>query len=327
MNARFEDWLEQMRQARDPGPVARVIAVRPGRNEGWTYDVTDKTDLEDLAERIDGTIRDANCRKCELRAFDADGLAIGHLIYRADQVAMAQVVSQATGMGPTTGILDAYELNETLSSAGRTHRSFAVLALKGATENQEHAKAMITELRQQNTELVKALAEERRDHARDVTAIRTDNRLEMVALREENTALRERVSEIWHLEDRLKTGQLEKIEQLEKMKIYGRAASVLVPAAMAHFLPDKSPAKQNMRQQFAEQLVDSITPEQGEALLPLLREDQKAMLQSFQQLTPKDAEGEAERASPETAGPAAAAAKANAEASMANGKSPERQPS
>ena len=28
-----------------------MIVVRGGRNEGWTFDVTEKTDLEELAER------------------------------------------------------------------------------------------------------------------------------------------------------------------------------------------------------------------------------------------------------------------------------------
>src|SRR5258708_31557563 len=50
MNVRIEEWLDQMRQAHEPGPLVRVIVVRSGRTESWTFDVTEKTDLEDLAE-------------------------------------------------------------------------------------------------------------------------------------------------------------------------------------------------------------------------------------------------------------------------------------
>jgi hypothetical protein len=70
----------------------RVVVVQSGRAETWTFDVTEKTDLADLADRIEATIRDADCRRCEMRAFDAEGRVIDHLIYRAEQAALAQVV-------------------------------------------------------------------------------------------------------------------------------------------------------------------------------------------------------------------------------------------
>src|SRR5258708_40076318 len=95
MNVRLEEWLDQMRQAQEPGPLARVVVVRGGRGETWTFDVTDKTDLEDLAERIEATVRDANCRRCELRAVDADGTVIDHFIYRPEQGALEQVIGPA----------------------------------------------------------------------------------------------------------------------------------------------------------------------------------------------------------------------------------------
>ena len=51
MNIRIEEWLDQMRQTREPGPLVRVVVVRSGRSETWTFDVdvTEKTDLDDLA--------------------------------------------------------------------------------------------------------------------------------------------------------------------------------------------------------------------------------------------------------------------------------------
>ena len=44
----------------------RIIVVRSGRTESWTFDVTEKTDLEDLAERIEATVREANGHRCEM---------------------------------------------------------------------------------------------------------------------------------------------------------------------------------------------------------------------------------------------------------------------
>jgi hypothetical protein len=95
MNVRLEEWLDHMRQAQEPGPLVRVVIGRGGRGETWTFDVTDKTDLEDLAERMEATVRDANCRRCEMRAVDGEGRVIDHFIYRPEQAALAQVV------GPT----------------------------------------------------------------------------------------------------------------------------------------------------------------------------------------------------------------------------------
>src|SRR6188474_2026699 len=57
MTIRMEEWLDQMRQTREPGPLVRVVVVRSGRAETWMFDVTEKTDLEDLVERIEATVR------------------------------------------------------------------------------------------------------------------------------------------------------------------------------------------------------------------------------------------------------------------------------
>ena len=152
MNVRIEEWLDQMREAHDPGPLVRVMVLRSGRSESWTFDVTEKTDLEELAERIDATIRDANCRRCEMRAVDAQGRVINHLIYRAEQAALAQVV------GPAGGLSLPFEVTESITAALRNHKSFTVLGLKGIAEGQEHAKQLITFLMNQNTALVEALA-------------------------------------------------------------------------------------------------------------------------------------------------------------------------
>jgi hypothetical protein len=320
MNARFEDWLDQMRQARDPGPIVRVLIVRSGRAESWTFDVTEKTDLEDLAERMDATIRDANCRKCELRAVDGDGRVIDNLIHRADQTALAQVV------GPV-GVSVPFEVTESISAALRTHRSFTVLGLKGIAENQQHTKDIIAELRAQNTALVQALGDARRERSEEVAGVRAESGAEIAALRKENAALRERVNKQWEMEDQVRSKYVEQLEDLEKTRIYGRAAMALIPAAVAHFLPNSRGMQQNMRQQLAEQFLDSITKEQTEAVMPLLRQDQLAILASFMKLQAQGEEPEqavSEPLDPITAA-AAEAAKANSEIAAgtmrANGRS------
>src|SRR5258708_10533667 len=179
MNVRLEEWLDQARQSREPGPLARVVVTRSGRGETWTFDVTEKTDLEDLGERIEATIRDANCRRCEMRAMDAEGRVIDHLIYRAEQAALAQVV-------PPGGLALPYEVTESITAALRSHKSFTVLGLKGIAEGQEHSKQIITFLMTQNTTLVEALAQGRQERSEEVAAIRAENGAEIATLRKEN---------------------------------------------------------------------------------------------------------------------------------------------
>src|SRR6266700_3510332 len=176
MNVRLEEWLDQARQTREPGPLVQVVIARSGRAETWTFDVTEKTDLEDLAERIEATIRDANCRRCEMRALDADGRNIDVLIYRAEHAALAQVL-------PAGGLPLPYEVTESITAALRSHKSFTVLGLKGIAEGQEHSKQIITFLMTQNTTLVEALTQARRERADEVAAIRTERETEIATLR------------------------------------------------------------------------------------------------------------------------------------------------
>jgi len=305
MNARFEDWLDQMRQARDPGPIVRVLIVRNGRGESWTFDVTEKTDLEDLAERMDATIRDGNCRKCELRAVDAEGRVIDNLIHRADQTALAQVV------GPS-GATVPFEVTESITAALRSHRSFTVLTLKGIAENQEHAKDIIAELRGQNTSLVAALAEARRERADEVAAIRTERDAENARLRKENTELRDRIDKQWEMEDELRSRQTETQIDVEKTKFYGRLLGALGEAGVAHLFPKGSAGHRNVRQQIAEKVLDSITKEQADTIFPVLDDEQKLMLASFIRLGVETAQTAAgtvsESTGPKTSTEAAAAA-------------------
>jgi hypothetical protein len=180
-----------------------------------TFDVTEKTDLEDLAERIEATVREANCRRVEMRAVDAEGRVIDHLIYRTEQAALAQVV------GPSSGLLP-YEVNESITAALRSHRSFTMLGLKGIAEGQEQSKQIITVLMNQNTALVDALAHARRERTEEVAAIRGEAGTELARLRKENSELRERIDMQWEMEDELRSRRAESQVDLEKTKFCGR---------------------------------------------------------------------------------------------------------
>jgi hypothetical protein len=274
MNVRLEEWLEQARQGREPGPFVRVVVGRTGRAETWTFDVTEKTDLEDLAERIEGTIRDANCRRCEMRALDAEGRVIDHLIYRAEQAALAQVV-------PAGGFPLPYEVTESITAAMRSHKSFTVLGLKGIAEGQEHAKQIITFLMAQNTAPVEALAQARRERSEEVAILRAENGSEIATLRKENAELRERIDKQWQMEDELRFKCTESQAHLEKTKLAGRILGALGEAGVAHLFPKGTAGHLNVRQQIAERILDSITKEQAETIFPVLNQEQQVMLANF----------------------------------------------
>ncbi|HEX9298126.1 MAG TPA: hypothetical protein VF881_19935 [Polyangiaceae bacterium] len=307
MNARIEEWLDQMRQAREPGPLARVVVVRSGRTESWTFDVTEKTDLEDLAERIEATIRDANCRRCEMRALDAGGRFIDHLPYRVDQAALAQVI------GPGGGLALPYEVTESVTAAHRSHKSFTVLALKGIAEGQEHSKQMVAMLMGQNKDLLDSLGQARRERAEEVAAVRMEKDAENARLRKENEELRERIDKQWEMEDELRTRYADKEGDIEKTKVAGRILGALGEAGVAHFFPKGSAGHRNIRQQIAERVLDSITKEQSETIFPVLTQEQQVMLANFIRLGVEAEQGAATAqadSSPKTSTDAAAAAAA-----------------
>jgi hypothetical protein len=307
MNVRLEEWLDQARQSREPGPLVQVIVARSGRGETWTFDVTEKTDLEDLAERIEATIRDANCRRCEMRALDAEGRVIDHLLYRADQTALAQVV-------PVGGVPLPYEVTESITAALRSHKSFTVLGLKGIAEGQEHSKQIITFLMTQNTTLVEALTQTRRERAEEVAAVRAERESEVTTLRKENAELRERIDKQWEMEDELRSRHADAQVDLEKTRVAGRILGALGEAGVAQLFPKGSTGRQNVRQQMAERILDSVTKEQAETIFPVLTEEQRVMLANFIRL------GVEATATP-PAGPTTTSHEANVAAAYANGPS------
>ncbi len=305
MNVRIEEWLDQMRQAHEPGPLARVVVVRSGRTESWTFDVTEKTDLEDLAERIEATIREANCRRCELRALDAGGRVIDHLIYRTEQAALAQV------MGPGGGLALPYEVTESIAAAQRSHKSFTVLGLKGIAEAQEHSKQIIAVLMTQNTNLVDALAQARRERAEEILALRTERDAQNAQLRKENEELRARIDKQWEMEDELRARHADTQVDIEKTKVAGRILGALGEAGVAQLFPKGSAGHRNIRQQIAEKVLDSITKAQAETIIPVLNQEQQVMLANFIRLGVEVAQGQATapaESSPKTSADAAAGA-------------------
>ncbi len=313
MNARLEEWLDQMRQAHEPGPLVRVVVVRSGRTESWTFDVTEKTDLEDLAERIDATVREANCRRCEMRAVDAEGRVIDHLIYRIDQTALAQVV------GPGGGLALPYEVTESITAALRSHKSFAILGLKGGAEAQEHSKQIITMLMTQNTGLVEALAQARRERAEEVAAIRGERDAEVGRLRTENTELRDRIDKQWEMEDELRTRHSDKQVDIEKTKVAARILGALGEAGIAQLFPKGSAGHHNVRQQIAEKVLDSITKEQAEAIFPVLNQEQQVMLANFIRLGVEAAQSVTGTGAPAESGSSKTSTDAAAAAAVVNG--------
>src|SRR5579859_1365403 len=137
MAARIENWLEQMRQALEPGPVVRVVVVRNARGTGWTFDLTEKTELAELADRIEMTLHDAKCYRCEMRALDAEGRVIGNLPY--DETlgsGAAQLVTAPAAVSMSIPFEDG------MGAVTKSQRAVTALHVRGIVANYEHADQM-----------------------------------------------------------------------------------------------------------------------------------------------------------------------------------------
>jgi hypothetical protein len=245
------------------------------------------------------------------RILEDEGRVIDHLIYRAEQAALAQVM-------PAGGLPIPYEVTESITAALRSHKSFTVLGLKGIAEGQEHSKQIITFLMTQNTTLVEALTQARRERAEEVTAVRAEREAEVSTLRKENAELRDRIDKQWEMEDELRSRQTESQVDLEKTRVAGRILGALGEAGVAQLFPKGSAGRQNMRQQIAEKTLDSITKEQAETIFPVLTEEQRVMLANFIRL---GVEGQATTTPQPSASPPSNSHEANVAAAKANGPS------
>ena len=88
--SRVTEWLIEMREARNPGPMIRIHATRSQREAGWVFDVAEETDLGELAARIATTcIPKGGRAHCELHALDAEGRVISTLVCKLDLLRIA----------------------------------------------------------------------------------------------------------------------------------------------------------------------------------------------------------------------------------------------
>jgi hypothetical protein len=130
----------------------------------------------------------------------------------------------------------------------------------------------------ENTTLVEALAQARRERSEEVATLRAENGSEIATLRKENAELRERIDKQWQMEDELRSKYTESQASLERTKVAGRILGALGEAGVAQLFPKGSAGHQHVRQQIAERILDSITKEQAETLLPVLNWGQQVML-------------------------------------------------
>jgi len=275
MNARvqkLEEWLTELTTARLPGPIARVVAVRRrSGEEAGTWDVLDKTDLVELALRIDKTLVEFGFRHYELRALDAESRSMGSLPYEIESAA------EIVPIGPSGQVPALVE--DTLGQALRSSRSFAGLGFKALIEGYELSKQILAQLEKENAKL-----------------------------REENAALRRRLTEQWEFADRLFTHELSARVDADKAMRQGRMAEMLTSAVMARLAGrDTTPEGQAIQTRMAMSLLRSIRPDQMQKLLPFLTDDQKLALMELM----SQAQEQAKKATPADAASAAAQANAN----------------
>jgi hypothetical protein len=271
--------------------MVRVVVVRNSRGAGWTFDLTEKTDLAELAERIEATIRDVNCTSCEMRAIDAEGRTIDNFPYRVETPGVAQLVTT-----PAATQLP-FPVEESIGAVMKTHRSMTALNLQGIAENYDFAKQIITEQRKQITALVEAVAVARGEHAADVVALRKDYNSEMAAMRQENAELRKRVAEQWALEDPARSKMLDKQVEVQEALTKQRIAESVFSAVMAKVTGGaSSPAGQSALMHTTMRLFQSLTPEQLKKVFDLLTQDQQILLIELVEQAQKAAQGEASSA-------------------------------
>jgi hypothetical protein len=141
--ARVTEWLIEMREARNPGPLIRVHATRSHREAGCVFDVAEETDLGELAARIATTCIPAVGRAhCELRALDAEGRTVGRLDCKPDlvRVAARQARSRARAC-----------VQRSIGDAGITQVSGS--GLRMLLESRKWMMQVIGELRKERDEL------------------------------------------------------------------------------------------------------------------------------------------------------------------------------
>jgi hypothetical protein len=141
MKELIKEWLEGARQARDPGPVVRVTTARNGRDLRWDFDVTDGTDLGELAKRISNSCEDSGLSgKYDLCALDAQGRVVA--------TASHQVVLPSPAL-----VSNGTSTEEIVSTAMRERYPYVNLGFRAMVEALRHAHKYIGELQKENAAL------------------------------------------------------------------------------------------------------------------------------------------------------------------------------
>jgi hypothetical protein len=257
-----------MLQATNPGPGVRFIAHRGGVALQWKVDFDGKSTLGALADRLEDQLRDEVVFNCEIHALDAQGELVAKLRYDMSEERTAQIMPQASTMISA-------RVEDTVEYALRSSRSFAGLGFKAVIESYEIFKSMMTRLEKENT-----------------------------ALRAENAELRQRISAVWELENRLQTTQVDKALEADRAMRLHRVAETFASSLMSRHLGRNTPEGRASIGNVAVSLLRSIAPEQAAKIWPLLSEEQQHHLAILMQ---EDAENPAEEG-PKTSHDAATAA-------------------
>ena len=112
------------------------------------------------------------------------------------------------------------------------------------------------------------------------------------------------------MEDELRSRHAATQVDLEKTKLAGRILGALGEAGVAQLFPKGSAGHQNVRQQIAEKILDSITKEQAETIFPVFSQEQQVMLANFIRIgiEAQAANAPSAESGPKTSADAAAAA-------------------
>ena len=278
MSAKIEEWLERMRKAENPGPVARVTAARNGREVGWIFDVTAETQLGDLAERIDNACRDAGfAGTYELRALDAEGRFIAPLAHRAQ-------VAEIVPVGPNLPAMP-IGVEESIGASLRHNRAFAALGLDSIMKAQRATERLMDRLESEAAEL-----------------------------RKENAKLRTKLVDHWETMEKLNTHEVEAAQEREKIERLGRMGETFANALMARlFGRAGTPEGQSVEYRMAMALFRSLASdmERVQKILPLLTEPER--LAAMELMRPADRPTSSAESKANTAPAASATAAVNGE--------------
>jgi hypothetical protein len=282
MSHKIEEWMERLRAAKNPGPVVRITVVRNGREVGWSYDLDEDTNLTELAERIDNAARGAGYPTCELRAFDEQGRFMEPLLHKIEST---QIVQVQGGMSP--GIQMGIEA--TMAASLKNNRDFVELGLESVKHAYQMSDRAMKRLEDENTEL-----------------------------RRENERLRQKVTALWDVMEKINTHELETKQEMVKLEQLGNIGGTLMKAFMARVTGgNATPAGQAINFQIAMKLFTSLATDMDRVnqILPFLTNDEKlAVMELMRVVTEPERVAAAESEPTKVNGAAAASAAAAANA-------------